>query len=366
VFECEIQLDTTRKVSLKGFLFEQTVPLFRSDEKVTGKGASSCANMANAQAWRAVVIKSPPNRAVSHYGVRVELESSMQFYDSLNSISVTPSDENAGMEAAREGVVEGTIEVPFELNLALCKGKDGKPMVESYDGEKFDVRHALLVTIKRPWYTFAVTRVTGIAIQNIAPAPASDDLARAVPTQLGVVSRVPSIVVDDCGGTCTFSYGRAHWNIGDTIHGTLKFSDKLAKPLTAGRLVLYKIEIADGDTQEKTVKEIVIFGPAETAATPKEGEEAPPPRPAPARTEPVVGGESLDVTFPLVAEPHGPSIGPTYDELNDEDAPVNVHYYLRILLEDGSATKEAPNNGKFWNTHEIVLYRSKLSGTESV
>jgi hypothetical protein len=135
VFECEIQLDNTRKVSLKGFLFEQNVPLYRSDEKVTGK----------------VVIKSPPNRAVAHYGVRVELESSMQFYDSLNSISVTPSFENAGVEAAREGMVEGTIEVPFELNLSNCKGKDGKSMVESYDGERFDVRHALLVTIKRPW-----------------------------------------------------------------------------------------------------------------------------------------------------------------------------------------------------------------------
>jgi hypothetical protein len=41
--------------------------------------------------------------------------------------------------------------------------------------------------------------VAGIAIQNIAPAPTSDDLARVVPTQLGVVSRVPTIVVDDCG-----------------------------------------------------------------------------------------------------------------------------------------------------------------------
>jgi len=37
VFECEIQLDSTRKVALKGFLFEQNVPLFRSDEKITGK-----------------------------------------------------------------------------------------------------------------------------------------------------------------------------------------------------------------------------------------------------------------------------------------------------------------------------------------
>ena len=77
-----------------------------------------------------------------------------------------------------------------------------------------------------------------------------------------------------------------------------------------------------------------MFGPAEVAVMPKDGEEAVPPPPPPPRTQPCTGGETLQVSFPLTAEPHGPSMGPTYDELNEEDAPVNVHYYLRVLLED--------------------------------
>jgi len=105
---------------------------------------------------------------------------------------------------------------------------------------------------------------------------------------------------------------------GDVIHGNLVFSATLAKPIASGKILLYKIEVADGDTQEKNVKELIVFAPVEPIVTPKDGEEAAPPTPPPARVTPCTGGESIEVNFPLVADLHGPSISPTYDELNEE------------------------------------------------
>ena len=337
-------MDSSRKISLKGFLLEQNVPLYRSDEKVTGK----------------ILIRSPPNRTVSHYGVQVELESSIQFYESLNSVSVSPTSEASCIEVQGPSSISGEVEVPFELDLTKCRNKDGSPVLDSYDGEKFDVRHTLVVTLKRPWYTFNVTRVASIAIQTVSPAPPTDAEARLVPTQLAIVPRVPVIEVDDCGGKCTFSYGRAHWNIGETLTGTIAYTD-LEKPLTVLKLVLYKIEVADGDTQEKTCKELTIVSPAAAAAPKAEGEAAAVDNKlANVRTEPIKSGEVLPVAFMLVAdENEGVTLGPTYDELNDSENPVNVHYYLRLFMEDGDGKKA-------WNTHEIILYRSKLSGLTSV
>jgi len=350
VFEVEIRLDSSRKVSLKGFLLEQNVPLYRSDEKVTGK----------------VVVKAPANRTVTHYGISIELESSIQFYESLNSVSVSPNSDAACVEISKEGSITGEVEVPFELDLAMCKNKDGSPVLETYDGEKFDVRHTLVVSVKRPWYTFNVSRVASIAIQTISPAPPTDADARLVPTQLAVVPRSPVIEVDDCGGKCTFTYGRAHWNIGDTLTGTIAFTE-LEKPLALIKLLLYKIEVADGDTQEKSIKELVIVGPAAkpaAAPTTTEGAAAAPVQePAKAqnvRSEPVKSGEVLPVAFVLQAdESEGVTLGPTYDELNDSENPVNVHHYLRLYMEDLDGKKA-------WNTHEVVLYRSRLAGLSSV
>jgi len=347
VFEVDIKLDSARKVSLKGFLLEQNVPLYRSDEKVTGK----------------IIVKSPPNRTVSHYGLTIELESSIQFYESLNSVSVSPSSEAACVQISKDGAITGEVEIPFELDLALCKNKDGSPVLESYDGEKFDVRHTLVATVKRPWYTFNVTRVASIAIQTVGPAPPTDAEARLVPTQLAVVPRNPVIEVDDCGGKCSFSYGRAHWNIGDTLTGTIAFSE-LEKPLVSLKLLLYKIEVADGDTQEKSIKELTIVSTTPPVPKPAvEGQPAPvvdASKLANVRSEPIKSGEVLPVAFVLQAdESEGVTLGPTYDELNDAENPVNVHHYMRLFMEDGDGKKA-------WNTHEIILYRSKLSGLSSV
>jgi len=213
---------------------------------------------------------------------------------------------------------------------------------------------------------FNVTRVASIAIQNIAPAPPTDAEARLVPTQLAIVPRVPVVEVDDCGGKCTFNYGRAHWNIGDTLTGTIGFGE-LEKSISVLKLVLYKIEVADGDTQEKTCKELVIVFPTNTPP-PKPVVEGEAVAPAPVtenklanvRTEPIKSNEVLPVAFVLVADDsEGIALGPTYDELNDSENPVNVHHYLRLYMEDADGKKA-------WNTHEIILYRSKLSGLSSV
>jgi hypothetical protein len=364
VFDIDIFLDSNKKVISKGFLFEQQIQVFRSDEKITGK----------------ITVTAPPRCTVYHNGIRIDLESSIQFYESLNSVALFPSEPNtSGVEITPAGYISNSADFKFELDLAKIKYRD-LPVMESYDGQKFDVRHSILITIARPWYTFNVTRVQAIAIQTISPAPPTDDQAHVVPTQLGVVSREPKIVVDDCGGTCTLTYARSHWNIGDTLMASMEFSE-LLKPITVVKLILYKIEVADGDTEEKTVKELTVVGPLPTAAptnsdsttTPSSptaaaaaAAVAPPPPPPPAitttsgkivRHEPVVGKETLNVAFVLQGD-KDMVLTPTYDELNDADNTVNVHYYLRLLLETGEGDK-------YWNTHEIIIYRASLTGVVS-
>ena len=344
MFEVEIVLDTTRKAVSTGFLFEQNVPLYRSDEKITGQ----------------VLVTAPLDCTVSHAGVSVELESSIQFYESLNSVPLVADDAaTAVVEASGAGSVKGTAAYRFELDLAKIKVKQG-PLTESYDGQKFDVRHSLLVTVKRPWYTFNVSRVQAIAVQTVSPAPPTDEQARQVPMQLGVVSREAKIVVDDCGGVCTLTYPRSHWNIGDTLLGTLEFSP-LTRPIHSVKLILYKIEVADGDTEEKSVRELDVVSLPVTASGGNEGggdvERAAESGPV-KRTEPVKGQETLHVAFVLQGE-KGVQLSPTYDELNDAESPLNVHYYLRLLLEND-------NGDRFWNTHEVIMYRSNVTGVSDV
>jgi hypothetical protein len=318
VFECEIIMDdSARQVVLKGFLVDQEVPLYRSDEIVRGK----------------LKITSPPNRTCWYYGISMELESSIQFYESLNSIQ---SGNNEIIELIKEpGSVTGTVEIPFEFDLSKFS-----KILDTYDGEKFDVRHSLLVTLKRPWYTFNVTRNKTIAIHNVKSAP--HELA-SIPVQVASVPRDTVMEIDDCGGKVQFNYNKAQYNLGDVITGEIKV-EVLEKPLTSVRVLLYKIEVADGDTSEKELKEVEIVSAVAEATC---------------RKEPVVTGDVLTVSLPLIET----ELSPTYEELNEVEASVNVHYYLRLVVEDGEGKKS-------WNTHEVLLFRSKLmqgkitSGTE--
>lgn len=325
VFEVDVILDdSTRKITLKGFV-EQTVGLFGSHEKITGK----------------LRLKSPPNRSVSHLGITLELESSLQYYESLNSVQHT---YGAGgvVEVAPAGTVTGEVDVPFEFDLAKLVGT----VYDSYDGERFDVRHSLLVTVKRPWYTFNVNKNLSIAIQTLSPALPNGE--SDVKQQLGVVPRTPLIEVDDCGGKVTFDYQRAVWNLGEAIEGNVVFSP-LDAPLPICKLVLYKIEVADGENAEKTVKELDLVG----------GSSAAEPGPVP------VEGKTVFCHFPLSEQDLTPTLvelnptaaaatAATPDQTADEDATVNVHYYLRLLVEDGSGKKS-------WNTHEVILLRNRVS-----
>lgn len=80
------------------------------------------------------------------------------------------------------------------FDLANCTTLGGLPLIESYDGEKFDVRHTLLITINRPWYTFNVNKVIPIAVQHLAGAPAKDEDAKVVANQLGSLQHA---LIDD-------------------------------------------------------------------------------------------------------------------------------------------------------------------------
>mmetsp|Transcript_29422 Transcript_29422/g.94466 ORF Transcript_29422/g.94466 Transcript_29422/m.94466 type:complete len:126 (-) Transcript_29422:311-688(-) len=67
----------------------------------------------------------------------------------------------------------------FRLDIAELEGT----WAASYAGELMGVQHRLLVVVKRPWYTFAVTLERPLQLRMCDPAPAEDQgyLARDQP-----------------------------------------------------------------------------------------------------------------------------------------------------------------------------------------
>ena len=130
----DIKFNGERRVISRSFMVQETLPLFRADETITG----------------VIRVVPPPNCTVSHYGIQLKLESSFVFFESMQSTDI--STENGTAQVVEAQVVEGLTDYPFEFNLANFK------LPDTYDGEIMDIRHSLVATIMRPWYTFNVIR----------------------------------------------------------------------------------------------------------------------------------------------------------------------------------------------------------------
>lgn len=320
----------------RSYLFQETCPLVRADETISGK----------------IKVTAPEGRTVWHWGVNLKLECTISFFESLRTIDLDAKE----VQIAEPSYVEGTLEIPFEINI-------DPSLIESYDGEMFGVRHGILVTLVRPWYTFDVVRHEPIMIQRVAPAPEAPDADAAKHV----------ICVPDCGAECTLDYGRSSFNCGDSIRGTLSLAN-LSKPITTVKLVLYKIERGDDDECESVIREELLVGsstpePASAASKGEAGDDesrssSVSTLSAPKRTNPVASDETISFECPVAEVADGEvRCAPTYNELNTDDTAgedsASVRYYLRLLLGDG-------DGGKFWNTSEVYLHRAVLDGVVDV
>jgi len=145
VFEADVKFNGGRQTTSKSFMVQENLPLFRADETITG----------------VVKVVPPPNCTVWHYGITLKLESCFVFFESMQSTDILI--ENDTITVAESQAISGPIDYPFEFNLAKCK------LLDTYDGEIMDIRHSLIATINRPWYTFNVVRsfVSSLFIINL-------------------------------------------------------------------------------------------------------------------------------------------------------------------------------------------------------
>jgi len=336
VVDLEVTLNCDRKIPMRNYLFIDECKLFESKEKITGT----------------IKLKPPSGSNVWHYGLKLRLDQSISFYESFRSVEL-PSVE---IDLEGEGYLSGEKEIPFSIDLSQNTFSD------TYSGENFALRHVLVTTLNRPWYTFDVADYQNIAIQNVGPLPSEEGGKEfEVPplvNELGeVVEEAPpkSHVLDigDCGGTCKLDYGAWNFTLEDVIEGKIIFS-KLDEPITTIDLLLMKIEQGDDESNESIVHELSLLAPkfaAEDAAKIEETDIDVPK----AVGEPITG----ETEIPVKLELKELDITPTYihggNKEGDADDLINVRYYLRLRLANASG-------GLFWNTNEVFFFRKALSG----
>ncbi len=108
-----------------------------------------------------VRITAPEGRTVAHNGIDARLESNFVAVDDASDRMLAEYAE----EIAPPGEVAGTVDVPFTFR------GTAEMLHESYEGALFSVRHAVIIIVKRPWFTFEVTSRTPVSVQRVHTIP---------------------------------------------------------------------------------------------------------------------------------------------------------------------------------------------------
>ena len=225
-----------------------------------------------------------------------------------------------------------------------------------------------------------------------------------------LVSRSNILCVSDYGGKCEMRFGVDGASgtvcaVGDTLRGTVRvWGMREGLALEKILVLLYKIERGDGEEFECAIREVDVTatgqrvdgggggtGAGAGAAVSAEGVDVDvdvsakeSPAAAAAAAAPsssasrsaeitelaVPGKEPAAFTFelPLAPSGDGASVGPTFEGVHvpaededDEDnvEEVSVRYYLRLTL-------ETADGERFWNTHEMLLRRTRIVADDGV
>jgi len=377
VFEVEIKVDDSRTTTCHSLLFQETCPLFTTSESITGE----------------VIVRPPEGRVVWQGGIKILLECTLSFFESLSS----RDEELLEITLTEPSFIEKETSFKFDIDLA----KLPSDFIESYDGEMFSVRHTLVLTVVRPWWTFDVMRSTTISIQTLSEAPSEqsqmvdDDLTLPLTPRLSSPNRevvTPSAVAPASDATMnrlrvvdvyqglSLIYETAVLNLGDTFRGEItlgggnpadiaaKLPSRQVCPLTSLQVVIYKIETGDEDSNEVILLVHNVDLPSSSSAV------APPVEPSTedevkqiqeqveeANNTQVVEAASyvppspitIPVEIPLVKTEKSGEFGATIIKKD-----ITVRYFVRLVAIDTQA-----NN--FWNTHELVLYRPTVQTVET-
>ena len=122
-----------------------------------------------------VIITSPPDCTIFTQQIGIRLNESVTFVDPYitNELQDATTDKKL---SESERYIDGRLEFPFEIdltNVILEQGKSGelRPFVDDYVGGTFGIKHALIVTVERPFYTFPVEKSFPVSIYTVDAAP---------------------------------------------------------------------------------------------------------------------------------------------------------------------------------------------------
>jgi len=216
-----------------------------------------------------VRITAPAGRTVSHNGVHARIESTLVAVDDIVSREL----HEEVVDVLPPGAITGTVDLPF-----VFPGT-GKPLFESFEGDLFSVRHAVSVTITRPWYTFEVSQskpfgvqrlhhipargiVNTVAAENPAVTAAKDKAAAAgaaalsphMESQLALYAEQAMTIPDAAGsgGEVTVRYNKACYEMSEALEGSIDFKG-VTKPVVLVRLAVLRVETALSETNDTVV-----------------------------------------------------------------------------------------------------------------
>ncbi|CAM9817948.1 unnamed protein product [Scytosiphon promiscuus] len=365
VFKISVEVDTERTwmdtLSLSLVprnVFQRHCPLLDASENISGT----------------VTVTAPTSKRVWLSGVSVTFEEYLMTVDSETGELVGALEAQV---AAGQFIKDKAV-FSFNLDLTLLDGHRRWPVRETYVGDLMALRHRLMVSAHRPWYTFNVYAQIPIAMESLSCAPDED---AGQDNEEGGPNHV--LVISDCNGRCEFDFGVDSFNLGDVLQGMVRFMD-VTSPIVGAHVMLLRAEFMYGEASEVLVSEHTILGEGRdekswrdplSAAGLSDEERVRRQFMSPfveqkdihfvhteeedCRIEEVKGDAEISVEIPLHSLPLTPShMSLTQDiaAINDEAELVGVRYYIRLILED--ADQQA-----YWHTHEMFFHRSDPTPT---
>lgn len=266
----------------------------------------------------------------------------------------------------KPGLVQGRLEVPFELDLAAVGD-----WCDTYSGTCFGLQHVLQVEVTRPWFTWNVVQGLPLEMQVVRPGPKPSLGGTPAPHEL--------VLTDAVASNLSLDFISNSYSLQETITGTVAV-ERPGEPIHRLEVLLLRSEHADYECSEAVVARQVCFDCGDGPSLGAGGDHRT------SWTFPVsIPLSSLDDVTPTIfwSSRQCDGLSATADIEGDVESlqgTVFVRYFLRLsvfqggdrgLLKDVAGSLDA-NGGvadvdhdgnprfpqQFWDSREILLYRA--------
>ena len=412
IVSIEPTIHTAHHVRAYNFLFHDALPLVDAGSTLSGT----------------ITVRPPSGWGVWTGGITIRVEEQLYFYESLRTVATRTFEEEV-FAAQKVGPDTLAVEFELDLaGGRLTESYDGEifsirhllTVTVKRPWWTFDVQKVQPLAFQRPARAAAAAADPRTSDAAITEQNRADDLDAGERVEASyaavdedgnvLVSRSNILCVSDYGGKCEMRFGVDGASgtvcaVGDTLRGTVRvWGMREGLALEKILVLLYKIERGDGEEFECAIREVDVTatgqrvdgggggtGAGAGAAVSAEGVDVDvdvsakeSPAAAAAAAAPsssasrsaeitelaVPGKEPAAFTFelPLAPSGDGASVGPTFEGVHvpaededDEDnvEEVSVRYYLRLTL-------ETADGERFWNTHEMLLRRTRIVADDGV